>query len=103
MEPKNNFHVGWQGFLPEPAGQGNTMENDKPLGRKANMLSNTDSTPPPKSGLTREVQAKIGQQLRAIYNDVVDQGVPDRFLDLLNQLDGGKPGTQGGDSEKGGA
>ena len=38
--------------------------------------------------LNREIQAKIGQQLRAVYNNVVDQGVPDRFADLLRQLDG---------------
>jgi hypothetical protein len=39
------------------------------------------------SGLNREIQAKIGQQLRAIYDDVVQEGVPDRFADLLKQLD----------------
>lgn len=39
------------------------------------------------SGLNREIQAKIGQQLRAIYDDVVQEGVPDRFASLLRQLD----------------
>ena len=39
------------------------------------------------SGLNREIQSKIGQQLRAIYDDVVQEGVPDRFADLLKQLD----------------
>lgn len=39
------------------------------------------------SGLNREIQAKIGQQLRAIYDDVVQEGVPDRFTQLLKQLD----------------
>jgi|SwirhisoilCB2_FD_contig_31_15854157_length_273_multi_3_in_0_out_0_1 hypothetical protein len=37
--------------------------------------------------LTREVQQKIGSQLRAMYDDVVKQGVPDRFTELLAQLD----------------
>ena len=37
--------------------------------------------------LGREVQARLGQQLRAVYDDVVNQGVPDRFADLLKQLD----------------
>jgi hypothetical protein len=37
--------------------------------------------------LTRDIQIKIGQQLRAMYMDVVDQGVPDRFVELLRQLD----------------
>jgi hypothetical protein len=37
--------------------------------------------------LGRDIQAKIGQQLRALYDDVVNQGVPNRFADLLNRLD----------------
>ncbi|GLK72295.1 hypothetical protein KHC23_15665 [Ancylobacter dichloromethanicus] len=37
--------------------------------------------------LGNEIQAKIGQHLRAMYDDVVRQGVPDRFLDLLAKLD----------------
>jgi len=36
--------------------------------------------------LGREVQARIGQQLRSMYDDVVNQGVPDRFTDLLNRI-----------------
>lgn len=39
------------------------------------------------SGLNREIQSKIGQQLRAMYDDVVQEGVPDRFADLLKRLD----------------
>ena len=38
--------------------------------------------------LGRDVQARLGQQLRAMYDEVVNQGVPDRFADLLNRLDG---------------
>jgi hypothetical protein len=37
--------------------------------------------------LNREVQARLGQQLRAVYDEVVNQGVPDRFTELLNRLD----------------
>ena len=37
--------------------------------------------------LGREIQSKIGEQLRAVYDDVVSQGVPDRFADLLRRLD----------------
>ena len=37
--------------------------------------------------LGRDVQAKIGNQLRAIYDDVVKEGVPDRFVELLKRLD----------------
>ena len=37
--------------------------------------------------LGRDIQAKLGQQLRAMYDEVVNQGVPDRFTNLLNRLD----------------
>ena len=56
----------------------------------------TDSTgEKPHSGLNREIQTKIGQQLRAMYDDVVQEGVPDRFAELLRRIDNpsdeGKP------------
>ncbi|HEY6023330.1 MAG TPA: NepR family anti-sigma factor [Pseudolabrys sp.] len=38
--------------------------------------------------LGRDVQARLGQQLRAMYDEVVNQGVPDRFNELINRLDG---------------
>jgi hypothetical protein len=43
--------------------------------------------------LGRDIQAGGGQQLRALYDEVVNQGVPDRFTDLLNRLD--KPDDKG--------
>jgi hypothetical protein len=33
------------------------------------------------------VQARIGQQLGKIYDDIVKQGVPERFRALVEQLD----------------
>jgi hypothetical protein len=41
----------------------------------------------PKGRLSRDIQRKIGQQLRAMYTDVVSEGVPDRFAELLRRLD----------------
>lgn len=38
--------------------------------------------------LGRDVQARLGQQLRAMYDEVVNQGVPDRFSELINRLNG---------------
>ena len=37
--------------------------------------------------LGRDIQTKIGQQLRAIYDEVIDQGVPDRFVELVRQIE----------------
>lgn len=50
--------------------------------------SKPSSRPPGKTGgLNTEIQSRIGHQLRAMYDDVVRQGVPDRFADLIRQLD----------------
>ena len=48
----------------------------------------TDATPRrSRAGLGRDIQTKIGLQLRAMYDDVVKEGVPDRFSELLRKLD----------------
>ena len=49
---------------------------------------------PPKNGASvqMQVQDHIGRQMRAVYDDLLSQPVPDRFLELLQQLDDtGKP------------
>jgi hypothetical protein len=63
----------------KPAGQQRAMETAATRNRKG-------SSKPAK--LSREVQARLGQQLRAMYDDVVSQGVPDRFAELVNRIDG---------------
>ena len=72
-------------------------EDDKP-GRPAHMQTEVTQRKP-RGRLGREVQNKIGQQLRAMYDDVVNAGVPDRFVDMLRKLDEDKNGN----SEKGSA
>ena len=47
-------------------------------------------------GLNAEIQSRIGHQLRAMYDDVVRQGVPDRFAELIRRLDVPKPDPQMG-------
>ena len=61
------------------------MKDAKLTGSSSHM--DAGSTPGKDAKLGRDVQAKIGQQLRALYDDVVNQGIPDRFADLLNRLD----------------
>lgn len=49
-----------------------------------------DDVPAPATGdpaRPADVQAYIGRQLRAVYDDVVKQPIPDRFLDLMKQLE----------------
>ena len=51
---------------------------------------------PKSASLGRDVQAKIGQQLRAYYDGLLEP-TPDKFVDLLQQLD--KPGGGKGPNE----
>jgi hypothetical protein len=58
--------------------------------RKASRVQSymeTDLSAKSTGKLSPDVKAKIGQQLRAMYNDVVSQGVPDRFTEILRRLD----------------
>jgi hypothetical protein len=41
----------------------------------------------PVVNLGSDIKAKIGMQLRLMYGEVVDQGVPDRFVQMLKRLD----------------
>lgn len=59
----------------------NSHAGAKPPTQTATDREETEPT------LGHEVRIKIGRQLRAMYDDVVRQGVPDRFVDLLNRLD----------------
>jgi hypothetical protein len=60
-------------------------EDDKP-GRPEHMQTEVTQRKP-RGRLGRDVQNKIGQQLRAMYDDVVNSGVPDRFVTMLQKLD----------------
>jgi hypothetical protein len=57
-----------------------TMTGVKSVGRAAEHGGSGDGT-----GHT-QIQDHIGRQLRAIYDDVLNQPVPDRLLDLLEKL-----------------
>jgi hypothetical protein len=59
------------------------------------------STGPGKQGgLNAEIQSRIGHQLRAMYDDVVRQGVPDRFAELIRKLDTPEGGPGGDPTAK---
>jgi hypothetical protein len=53
--------------------------------------------PHPGAGLEVDLQGHIGRQLRAVYEEVVREPVPDRFLKLLEELDRKKKSDRGGD------
>jgi len=43
--------------------------------------------------LDRDVMVAIGRQLRAMYADIVAEGVPERFAEILRRLD--EPNDEG--------
>ena len=47
-----------------------------------------------KPALSRSVQAEIGQRLRHFYDSLAlgETPVPERFIEIINQLDQSKPG-----------
>jgi hypothetical protein len=67
---------------------------------KPQPMDTTSTRNPAKRGkeasLGRDVQAKIGQQLRSYYDGLIEP-TPDRFVDLLRQLD--KPSGNKGSAE----
>jgi hypothetical protein len=67
--------------------------------RRKDMPPRTEKAEPPSfeppGALNREIQQKIGDQLRAMHDDIVKQGIPDRFVDLLAKLD--KPDEKTGE------
>lgn len=42
---------------------------------------------------------RIGQKLRAYYDSIRDEEIPERFLDLLERLDEAEKATKGGSKQ----
>jgi hypothetical protein len=63
-------------------------------------VKSKNAAPGKQGGLNAEIQSRIGHQLRAMYDDVVRQGVPDRFADLIRKLDASEPDPQMGGTAK---
>jgi hypothetical protein len=65
-------------------------EHDKPgsdpLQARDSMGRPVTTPHKPEARLGREVQARIGQQLRAMYDEVVNEGVPEHITDLVRRL-----------------
>ena len=88
------------GYPPERIWDGKgtkmTVEKGKKLARTILDTSVNDKlATDPK--LDSGSQKRIGDQLRAMYDELMQQPVPDRFKELLDQLDkknGGKRGSQ---------
>ena len=67
-------------------------EQNKPTGPKGPMAGSMQGSQPQKrkSSLTRETLVKIGAHLQVPYNEIVGQGVPERFVTLIRRLETGE-------------
>jgi hypothetical protein len=63
--------------------------------RQSVKLQGSEMKPVAKLGT--DIKAKIGQQLRLMYDEVVEQGVPERFTKILRSLD--DPSDKGSKNE----
>ena len=84
------------------------MKRNKPVSLETTTMRTETAKPKLDPKIARDIQSRIGQQLREMYDDVVKQGVPDRFSELLRQLDeagkngSAQPPAAGGDVGEGG-
>ena len=62
------------------------MKNRKPAASRSPDMS-PEPAEKPEPSLGGDIRGRIGRQLRDMYDDVVVQGVPDRFVELLNRLE----------------
>lgn len=53
----------------------------------AREVDAADDTPTELKPVSADMHQFIGRQLRAVFDDVAKQPVPDRFLELMKQLD----------------
>jgi len=58
-------------------------------------LLNANGDPGPEPTLPPHVATFLGEQLQAFYSHLVNEPVPDRFIQLLAQLDGKEDGGNG--------
>ena len=62
-------------------------EGEADMERREMMPQQTASEAAESTGLDARLQAKIGQTLKAMFDEVAKAPVPDKFLDLLNKLE----------------
>jgi hypothetical protein len=82
--------------VPSPVAADPTAPGPKSKSRTEDVIVPTSPASPSDSTIEAATRAKkrtanvkdhIGRQLRALYDEVASQPVPDRFMELLNRLD----------------
>jgi Anti-sigma factor NepR len=68
--------------------EGLIQQTQEPVPRPATMQKHPMQQDfQPQGMLDRSLQAQLGRQLRAIFSDVAQEPVPDRFVKLLDALE----------------
>lgn len=91
---------------PEASQQEQRKQSHQPMGQNKPYLAHSKNDrereggvdPPrpsdlyaaPRGMLDRSLQAQLGRQLRAIFSDVAQEPVPERFIKLLEALEAGE-------------
>ncbi|KMO44654.1 hypothetical protein VQ03_01895 [Methylobacterium tarhaniae] len=66
---------------------GKGMQDPGGHGPRASQAEDESSAGPEQPALDRNVQGRIGSHLRAMYDELMQQPIPDRFIDLLAELE----------------
>ena len=64
------------------------MSRDDEEGRRTEETPPRAHAPTPASAVEETVQVEIGVRLKAYYDTITREAVPDRFMELLGELDG---------------
>ena len=69
------------------AGRGSRGAPKKKKGKTMQMATEHDSGAPVEPRIDSRIQHEIGKHLRAHYDDLVNEPVPDRIMELLQKLE----------------
>jgi Anti-sigma factor NepR len=75
--------------------QDSTIPEQEGLGKKQDVTAPVSAPKKRRrsvspAGLDLEIQARLGHTLRVIYQELVNEPIPDRFLRLLDELEEGE-------------
>src|SRR5438067_13242775 len=80
---------------PEGVARPDSIQKKQKSPLRAEATMHTDAqVRKPGGRLSREDQRRIGDILQRVYDEVLRQGVPDRFKDLLHQFDRAEEGGE---------
>ena len=87
MKEKTSNPPGAMGPRPDQLGDSEQQRtSDQQAARPDKIMQTEYQTRRARGRLSREDQRRLGDVLQRVYDDVLQQGVPDRFKSLIDQL-----------------